>query len=129
MVYLKDKEEIKIIDIQLIAILFTIVSSIISLFLTINQKLELKNLKTLFTTKQTFKITKFNRTLILILGLIFLYVNYRLYQISKEQKEDLKPYELQISASILTVIAALIALYVVSLSTKENVADIENPIV
>ena len=126
---MKDKEEIKIIDIQLIAILFTIVSSIISLFLTINQKLELKNLKTLFTTKQTFKITKFNRTLILILGLIFLYVNYRLYQISKEQKEDLKPYELQISASILTVIAALIALYVVSLSTKENVADIENPIV
>ena len=124
-----NKEEIKIVDIQLIAILLTIVSSIISLLLTINQKLELKNLKTLFTTKQTFKITKFNRTLILILGLIFLYVNYRLYQISKNQKEDLKPYELQISASILTVIAALIALYVVSLSTKENVADIENPIV
>lgn len=124
-----NKEEIKIVDIQLIAILLTIVSSIISLLLTINQKLELKNLKTLFTTKQTFKITKFNRTLILILGLIFLYVNYRLYQISKSQKEDLKPYELQISASILTVIAALIALYVVSLSTKENVADIENPIV
>ena len=126
---MKNKEEIKIVDIQLIAILLTIVSSIISLLLTINQKLELKNLKTLFTTKQTFKITKFNRTLILILGLIFLYVNYRLYQISKSQKEDLKPYELQISASILTVIAALIALYVVSLSTKENVADIENPIV
>lgn len=124
-----NKEEIKIVDIQLIAILLTIVSSIISLLLTINQKLELKNLKTLFTTKQTFKITKFNRTLILTLGLIFLYVNYRLYQISKNQKEDLKPYELQISASILTVIAALIALYVVSLSTKENVADIENPIV
>lgn len=126
---MKNKEEIKIVDIQLIAILLTIVSSIISLLLTINQKLELKNLKTLFSTKQTFKITKFNRTLILILGLIFLYVNYRLYQLSKSQKEDLKPYELQISASILTVIAALIALYVVSLSTKENVADIENPIV
>ena len=67
--------------------------------------------------------------LIAILSFVFLYVNIKLYNISKEEGEDLKPYTLQITASILTSIATLIALYVVSLSNTETVADVENPVI
>lgn len=123
-----NKEE-EYINIQLIALVITLISVFISLLLTYNQKLEIKNLDTLFSSKNTFKLTKFNRILILILGITFLFVNYNLYKISKKEGENLKPYILQIFASILTVITALITLYVVSLSNKENVSDIENPII
>lgn len=124
-----NKKEEEYINIQIIALVFTLVSVVISLLLTYNQKLEIKNLKTLFNSKTTFKITKFNRIIILILGITFLYVNYNLYKLSKKEGEDLKPYILQIFASVLTVITALITLYVVTLSNKGDVSDIENPII
>lgn len=124
-----NKKEEEYINIQIYALFFTFISIFISFLLTYNQKLELQNKKTLFSSKNTFKLAKFNRTLILILGIIFLYVNYQLYQISKKEGENLKPYILQIFASILTVITAITTLYIIFLSNKGNVSDIENPII
>lgn len=123
------KEEIEAINIQLIALVFTVITAIISIIITYNQKLELEKKKTLFTPKNSLKITLFNRKLILILSFVFLYVNFVLLKISKEEGEDLKPYNLQIIASLFIIISGIIALYVVSLSNTENVADVENPIV
>lgn len=126
---MKDKqEEINTVNIQLITLLFALVSAIISIVITYNQKLDLEGDNTT-DPKKIFNLTVFNRILILVLSLIFLYVNYKLYNISKKEGEDLKSYILQIIASILTVITSLIALYVVSLSSKENIVDIENPII
>jgi len=122
-------EESKIIDTQLLTLFFSLLSVIISILLTYNQKLEISHKNTLFSPKSTFKLAKNNRILIVIVGIIFLYINYRLYEISKREGEDLKSYKLQILASIFTVVASLIALYVVTLSTKDEVVDIENPIV
>ncbi len=123
------KAEEKYINIQLITIIFTFISIIFSFILTYNQKLEIQNKKTLFNSTQTFKIAKYNRTLILILSIIFLYVNYKLYKISKKEGENLKPYILQIFASVLTLTAAITTLYVIFLSKKGEVSDIENPII
>ena len=126
---MKDKqEEIDAINIQLIALLISLVSVIISIIITYNQKLNLEGINTV-NPKKIFDLTIFNRLLILVLSLIFLYVNYKLYKISKKEGEDLKPYILQIIASILTIIASIIAIYIVSLSTKENIVDVENPII
>lgn len=124
-----NQEEIKTVELQLGTLFFSLLSVIISILLTYNQKLEIKNQDTLFNTKDTFRLTKFNRRLIVVVSIIFLYVNYKLYEISKKEGEDLKPYQLQILASLITIISALITLYVVSLSNKEEVVDIENPIV
>ena len=121
--------EEKVIDIQLYAVIFSIATAIISAFLTYNQKLEQQNKKTLFTPKETLKITKINRIIILAISLTFLYVNYRLYQISKKEGENLTPYKLQITSSILVTIAGIITLYVILSSERETVADVENPIV
>lgn len=122
------EEEIKVINIQLITLLIALVSAIISIIITYNQKLDLENKNTI-DPRKIYNITVFNRILILILSLVFLYVNYKLYKISKKEGEDLKPYILQIIASILTIIASIIAIYIVSLSTKENIVDVENPII
>lgn len=123
------KQEIKTINIQLFALVVSLFSAIISIIITYNQKLELEDKDPIYSASEIFKITLFNRILILVLSFIFLYVNFELFNISKEEGEDLKSYKLQIAASILVVISGLIALYVVSLSTTENIVDVENPVI
>ncbi|MDO4963729.1 MAG: hypothetical protein Q4E75_06530 [bacterium] len=122
-------EEIKIVNIQLIALIIALISSIISIIITYNQKKDLENKKTNFSSEELFNITLFNRILIIVLSFVFLYVNYKLYKISKDQGEDLKSYILQIIASIITIIPGFIALYVVLLSSTEQIVDVENPII
>ncbi len=120
-------EEIKYINYQLIGLGITLITTVIAIIITYNQKISMEKKKKLLNSKQALNLTKFNRITILIVSILFLYINYRLYQISKLEGEDLKSYKLQISASALTVIAALIALYVVSLSNTETLSDVENP--
>ncbi len=122
-------EEINAVNVQLIALVFALLSAFISIVITYNQKLDLENRDTMYNSKQLYRITLFNRILILVLSFIFLYVNYKLYEISKDEGEDLKAYILQIVASVLTIGAGIIALYVVYLSTNENIVDVENPII
>lgn len=122
-------EEINAVNVQLIALVFALLSAFISIVITYNQKLDLENKDTMYNSKQLYRITLFNRILILVLSFVFLYVNYKLYEISKDEGEDLKAYILQIVASVLTIGAGIIALYVVYLSTNENIVDVENPII
>ena len=123
------EEEINAIDIQLLALIIVLISTGISIAITYNQKLNLEKKKTIFDSKESFNITLFNRILIVILSFVFLYVNVKLYNLSKDEGEDLKSYILQIVASVLAVISGLIALYVVGLSTTENIVDVENPVI
>ena len=123
------KEELDTINIQLVALLFTLITAIISIIITYNQKLELEQKETILSPKDSLKLTLFNRKLILLISFVFLYVNFTLLKISKEEGEDLKPYNLQILASLFIIVSGIIALYVVSLSTTENVGDVENPVI
>jgi formate hydrogenlyase subunit 3/multisubunit Na+/H+ antiporter MnhD subunit len=126
----KNEQEIKILNIQIITSITVIITIIISILLSYNQKKDLENKKTLFTKKQTHNISYINRLIILITSIIFLFINYKLYQISKKEGEDLKTYYLQILASILTTLAAIIVLYVVSIEPSgEQISDIENPVI
>lgn len=125
-----DEKEIIAIYVQIIVSTISVIEIIVSILLLYNEKLELKGEKTLFNAEQTQKISIFNRTFILVTAVVFLIVNYVLYNISKEQGENLKPYRLQIVASYLTIIAAVITLYIVLNPTNEGqVVDVENPIV
>lgn len=124
------EKEITAVDIQIIASIVSIIAIIISIILLYNQKLDLEDKETLFSPKQTQKISEFNRDILLIIAIVFLIVNYQLYFISKEEGEDLQSYQLQIIASYLGVIGALIALYVVrNPSNRGEIADVENPII
>lgn len=118
------KEESKYINYQLIVLVLTILAGFVSLFLTYNQKLNLEHKKSLVPKKNLLLISYLNRVLFLLTGILFLLINIKLYEISKRENENLKPYELQIIASILVVASEIITLYVTS---KSNTADIENP--
>lgn len=126
---MENNEEIKTLNIQLFALVIVLFSDILAIITTYNQKLDLEGKETLHSPKELYAITLFNRILIVVLSLVFFYVNYKLYEISKDEGEDLKPYKLQIWASILVIASGLIALYVVRLSSTENIVDIENPII
>lgn len=125
-----EEKEIIAIYAQIIVSAISVIEIIISILLLYNEKLDLKGEKTLFSAEETQKISVFNRSFILITAVIFLIINYVLYNISKEQGENLKPYRLQIVASYLTIIAAIITLYIVINPTNEGeVVDVENPII
>lgn len=124
-----DKEETRNVNIQFYTLFFSLLSIIISIILTYNDKLSTEG-KTSFLGKKTnYNLTLFNRILILTIAIAFLYVNYKSYMNAKTKEKKLKSYELQILASLFTLIAASISLYVVSVSTKETLVDLENPVI
>lgn len=124
-----DKEEIRNVNIQFYTLFFSLLSIIISIILTYNDKLSTEE-KTSFLGKKTnYNLTLFNRILILTIAIAFLHVNYKSYMNAKTKEKKLKSYELQILASLFTLIAASISLYVVSVLTKETLVDLENPVI
>ena len=131
MITIKNRqEEINLLNIQLLTSLAVIITVSISLLLTYNQKQDIQNKKTIFTKKQTHNISYLNRLTILITAIIFLIINYKLYLISKKEGEDLKVYYLQILASILSTLAALIVFYVVTIEPSgTEISDVENPVI
>lgn len=122
-----ENEEIKYINYQLLGLGMTLITTVIAIIITYNQKLGTAKRKKILTNKDSLKLTYFNRIIILLIAILFLYINYRFYQIDKEKEVDIKGDILQIIASLLTIVGALIAIYVVTLSNTENIADIENP--
>lgn len=124
-----DKEEVRNVNIQFYTLLFSLLSIIISVVLTYNDKLSTEGKKSFLGKKTNYNLTLFNRILILTIAIIFLYVNYKSYQNAKTKEKKLKSYELQILAAVFTIIAASISLYVVSVLTKETLVDLENPVI
>lgn len=124
------KKEIKLSNIEIITTIVYIGSLILSILLTINDKKKIKNDIPLFDDKLSKKLSIFNRTLVLILTLSFLYVSYENLKIAKEKGINETSNKLQLDASILSTIATIIVLYVVLKSSGEDysiISGIENP--
>lgn len=126
---MKNEKEIELLNIDIATALMFIITIIISIYLTYENKQDLLNRKRISNKKDDQYILLFNRLLVLIIVLIILYDNIEGYEIAKEKNKDLKPFKIQIFASILTVITALLILYVVFYNWDNNsLSDIENPI-
>ncbi len=126
---MKNEKEIELLNIDIATALMFIITIIISIYLTYENKQDLLNRKRILNKKDDQYILLFNRLLVLIIVLIILYDNIEGYEIAKEKNKDLKPFKIQIFASILTVITALLILYVVFYNWDNNsLSDIENPI-
>ena len=126
-----DKEkEVKLLDIQLIATILYIVSLIISISLTINDKQITKKKKSIFTNNQAKNLSIFNRIFIVGLTLTFLYISYQNRDIAKKEKKKIWTFDLQMYASELSLLATIIVLYVVIETSGEQysiISGIENP--
>lgn len=126
-----EKEEVKLLNYQIIATILYIGSLGLSLLITYNDKLEKQGKGKIIEDKTYRNLTIFNRTLVLGLTLVYLYISYRNLSMAKEKKTDISPFSLQAFASELSVIGAIIVLYVVI--TSENniysiIAGAENPV-
>ena len=125
-----EKQEVRLLDIQIIATIIYLGSLSLSLFITYNDKLSLTNQKKLFTQKQSNILSISNRILVVILTLVFLYVSYKNVDIVKQKNDDLTPSKLQVIGSELSTLSTLIVLYAVLISGGTEysiVTGIENP--
>ncbi len=113
------KKKIKNIDLQLISSIIFICASIISLTITIDEKLIQENKKNIYSKDEALNLSIKNRLIILISIFISLYVSYLNYKESTNKKEKYKT-SLLLFTNLLTLISGLIILYISILNKEEN---------
>ena len=119
-------EELKSLNYQLILSALAILSIIVSMTLTYNEKLKMMG-KNLFSNDLSSDILKINRSFALLITLGFLYLNL-VDKKQKKQKNNSQEYaDLQICASLLTLLADGIVLYVALFDKTYQAISLENP--
>lgn len=121
-----NNKEKKLLEQQMITTIMYLLTLFVSLSLTYNDILNLDD-KYIYNDELAEKIGITNKTIVLVLSLSYLYINYQNRKIAKSKKKDLKFSNLQLTASSLSTIAAIIVLYVVISSGKYTVISAGNP--
>lgn len=124
------KEQLFIIDGQLIASILYILTFVVTITIIINQRKVALNKDGFLTTEESQVLILLNKIFILLLLLLFLYLNYRSKKLAENTNQDTNALNLQIIASIISLVPALIGLYVVITdfsNTNFQTAEIENP--
>ena len=126
------KNENNLINLNILSTILFIIGSLISLSITINEKQNINNKKTIYTNKQTLNISFYNRILILIAVLISLYVSINNYKNEMDNTDAKYKSFLILTTNLLTLIGSLIILYVAYLNRKKQsltVSDVENTLI
>ena len=122
-------KQLFIIDGQLIGSILYIISIIISIIIILDQRREVLNKKRNLTPKETQTLALANKIFIFLLISWFLYLNYKSYKFAESTNQDTSALKLQIFSSFLSIISAIIGIYVVSTNfgnTNLQTAEIEN---
>lgn len=123
-------EQLFIIDNQILGCLLYIASLVVSIMIILDQRKKALNKKGFLTNNESQTIALLNKIFILVLILWFLYLNYKAKELAKKTGQDSSALEKQIIASIISIIPALIGIYVVLTNfsnTNLQTAEIENP--
>lgn len=122
-----DLEEVKLLKAQMVLSVLAIVTVLVSLGLSYNEILKLNKTAPFFSRKMENGILISNRLLALIISIGFLYIDYIDRDIKqKYKKNNLRNAQLQINASILSVIASIIVLYT-AFDGENGEVELENP--
>lgn len=126
------KKEIEILNLQLISTFLFIITLIISLLLTYDEKISKISNKHIFQDKTAKKISLYNRIVVVILAFSFVYGNYVNEKIAESRHlKNIKYLKLQVFSGELSLIASIIVLYIVYKNQQNQnfgVADTENPV-
>ncbi len=125
---MKKIDNTTVIDIQLIATLLSILSFSFAFILLYNQKLLEEDKDPLFSKQDTLNYVALNRLFVLVIVFLFLGANALHLKIDKEKGEDLTFDYLDILSSILTLIVALLAIYMAYQALKDSNLSIDNSI-
>ena len=118
--------QIKLTNYQLLGIFLFIITLFISLLLTYNEKLKLEKKDIFFEDKTSLYISLFNRIIVLILAILFIYISYEREKVSEVDNDA----SLELLASYLSFFASFLALYIVikNINNKNfDVSDVEEP--
>lgn len=126
---MNSKDEINILNLQIVASFLFIITTIISIIITYNEKYYLKYKIKIISDKLNDDITKFNRLTIAILLIVFVYINYKNKQLDKNKGKNSISDDLEILASYFSLIAGLIVLYVTFKYNENSLTLTENPII
>ena len=124
-------KEIKNIDLQLISSIVFICASLISLTITVDEKLIQENKKNIYTKNEALNLSIINRIIILISIFISLYVAYSNYKNSSKKREKYKT-SLLLFTNLLTLVSGLIILYISILNKNEetlSAGDTQNTLI
>jgi len=125
------EKELSLLNYQIITSVLFVISLIISIILTYDERQQLLKEPRLFSETFDKYLNLFNRIFALSIIFAILYINYSEYQINKNKRSNIAPYKHQVYASIFSVISAIIVLYVVIENWEDNpnITSIENPII
>lgn len=112
-------KEIKNIDLQLLSSIIFICASLISLTITVDEKLIQENKKNIYTKNEALNLSIINRIVILVSIFISLYVSYTNYKNSLKEREKYKT-SLLLFTNILTLISGIIILYISIINKNED---------
>ena len=124
------KEQLFIIDGQLIASILYILSFVATIIVIINQRKLALNKKGFLTVEESQIIITLNKISILLLLLLFVYLNYKSIKLAENTNQNTNSLNLQMISSIISLVPALIGLHVVITdfsATTFQTAEIENP--
>ena len=120
------EKELKAINEQIIATILFLGTIIVSLSLSIDRRQKILNKKAIYSNEKAQNIAIINRIIVVFIVLIYLQIDKENLDITKEKQNQTNLANLQIIAELITLIAALIALYITYNSKTEDIS-IENP--
>ena len=119
-------EEAELVKVQIVLSVILLFTTIISISLSYNFLLGLEDKEPIYTEIESSEILILNRTIMFIVAAIFIYINIRDKKVKEKYDLEDEFANLQIDASVLNFIAALIVLYV-GLKSGSNITSGENP--
>ena len=120
------EKELKAVNEQIIATILFLGTIIVSLSLSIDRRQKILNKKAIYSNEKAQNIAIINRIIVIFIVLIYLQIDKENLDITKEKQNQTNLANLQIIAELITLIAALIALYITYNSKTEDIS-IENP--
>ncbi|MEG2351492.1 MAG: hypothetical protein RSA10_03595 [Bacilli bacterium] len=118
----EELKKAKTLDVQIIATISLIFALILSVILAYNEKMIIENKETLFSNEEAKKISQFQTTLVFIIAIVFLTINYNNYEDTKStcnSNNIMVDEQLRLTASVFAIMAALIGIYL-AFSNSEN---------
>lgn len=125
-----NQKETQLLYIQIYASIIFIITILLSIILTYNN-IKKKNGCPFFSKFLENNLTIINRIIITFLVIVFTYINYQFYLISKQKNNRDNLQRDEFIASIITLIADFILLYttIKSIYKDETFGDIDTPII
>lgn len=119
--------EIKLLNISQLASAIFIVTSLVAMYITQDQILEIKQQTRLLNNNKAYQINLINRITVIGILLTFCWINNENIKIAKIKNKKLRPFQLQLTASSITLVASFIILYVLIINRDLPIAQVENP--